>query len=174
MKKKVSNHKELAEELSKKVQQADEELNGIFEEWRATNDDSQWERYHDLKEARDQWESEARFHEIMMQDKKYATKWLWSDAIAYEVIEEKTDKMIIVRKLEATIKPEAQKALNESFVAGGFFGHFDNGEQEWTFKSNEENPLVTIRKHKDGRWYDSGKMRFTIESKPRHFYDFNF
>ena len=46
-----------------------------------------------------------KFHEIMAQDKKYATLHLYSDSHAYEIIEEKSDTTIIVRQMKATIKP---------------------------------------------------------------------
>ena len=119
-------------------------------------------------------EAQIKFHTIMLQEKKYATMWLWSDAHAYEIIEEKSDKMMLVRQLKATIKPEAQKALRESFIPGGFCGHTDNDLQEWDFESDERNPIETIRKHKDGKWYGAGKSRFTIEAEPYERFDYNF
>lgn len=119
-------------------------------------------------------ESQMKFHEIMLQEKKYATEHLWSDAHAYEIIEEKSEKVIIVRRMKATIKKEALKALQDSFVPGGFAGHFDNNLQEWDFESIEDAGLETIRKHKDGMWYGRGGTHFTIEAQPREIYDFNF
>jgi hypothetical protein len=119
-------------------------------------------------------EAQMKFHEIMLQDKKYATEWLWTDAHAYEIIEEKSEKVIIVRRMKATIKKEAQKALHDSFVPGGFCGHFDNDLQEWDYESDESYGLETIRKHKDGKWYGYGGRRFTIEAQPREVYDYNF
>ena len=119
-------------------------------------------------------EAQMKFHEIMLQDKKYATEHLWTDAHAYEIIEEKTDKMILVRRMKATIKPEAQKALHDSFVPGGFCGHFDNNLQEWDFESIEDAGLETIRKHKDGKWYGRSGTHFTIEAQPREIFDYNF
>jgi hypothetical protein len=110
----------------------------------------------------------------MAQDKKYATLHLYSDAHAYEIIEEKSDTTIIVRQMKATIKPEAMAALRKSFVAGGFMGHTDNSLQEWDYEIDETQPLETIRKHKDGKWYGYGGSRFTIEAQPREFHDYNF
>ena len=119
-------------------------------------------------------EAQIKFHTIMLQDKKYATEWLHTDAHAYEIIEEKSDKMMIVRRMKATIKPEALKALRASFVPGGFCGHVDNDLQEWDYESDETAGLETIRKHKDGKWYGYGGIRFTIEAQPRERYDYNF
>ena len=118
-------------------------------------------------------EKELKFHEIMMQEKKYATEWLWSDAHAYEIIEEKSEKAMIVRRMKATIKPQAQKKLHDSFIPGGFCGHFDNDLQEWDFESDNSNPIVTIRKHKDGLWYGNG-LQFSIMAEPYERYDYNF
>ena len=81
---------------------------------------------------------------------------------------------IIVRQMKATIKPEAMVALRKSFVAGGFMGHTDNSLQEWDYETDETQPLETIRKHKDGKWYGYGGSRFTIEAQPREFHDYNF
>lgn len=109
-----------------------------------------------------------------MNTKRYATEWLYSDAHAYEIIEEKSDKVLLVRRLKATIKPKAQKELQDSFIPGGFLGHTNNDLQEWEFESDEQNPIVTIRKHRDGKWYRAGFVRFTITDKPYERYDFNF
>lgn len=119
-------------------------------------------------------EAKIKFHTIMLQDKKYATLWLHSDAHAYEIIEEKSDTTIIVRQMKATIKPEAMVALRKSFVAGGFMGHTDNSLQEWDYETDETQPLETIRKHKDGKWYGCGGSHFTIEAQPHEHYDYNF
>ena len=127
-----------------------------------------------LREQISELEAQMKFHEIMLQEKKYATMWLWIDAHAYEIIEEKSATVILVRQLKATIKKDAQKALHDSFVPGGFCGHFDNDLQEWDFTTDESNPIETIRKHKNGRWYGLGKTRFTIEAEPYERYDYNF
>lgn len=133
-----------------------------------------WNEYHSTDKEKERIEREIKFHEIMLQEKKYATEWLWSDAHAYEIIEEKNEKVIIVRRMKATIKKEAQKALHDSFVSGGFCGHFDNSLQEWDYESDESFGLETIRKHKDGRWYGCGGRHFTIEAQPREVFDYNF
>ena len=134
-----------------------------------------YEAYSDVKKEIEELERELKFHKIMLQEKKYATMWLWSDAHAYEIIEEKSEKVMTVRRLKATIKPEAQKELNESFTPGGFFGHFNNDAQEWDFEVDEKNPIETIRKHKDGYWYTSGSScGFTIMAEPYERYDYNF
>ena len=128
----------------------------------------------EARERLERCESELAFHRIMAQEKKYATELLYTDAHAYEIIEEKSDRIILVRRLKATIKPKAKKALRKSFVPGGFCGHFDNDVQEWDFESDESNPIETIRRHKDGMWYAAEKRKFVIRSAPYEFYDYNF
>lgn len=172
------NHSEILNSLKAEYITLTREREQARKVWMANTDRSKkmelYDRYHANDEAIEKLEREIKFHTVMLQDKKYATMWLWSDAHAYEIIEEKSDKVILVRQMKATIKPEAQKELHDSFVPGGFCGHFDNDLQEWDFATNESNPIETIRKHKDGRWYGAGKTRFTIEAEPYERFDYNF
>ena len=108
-------------------------------------------------------------------EKKFASQYLWTDVHAYQVVEEKTPNLIIVRELDAKLTPEAEEALNASFTPGGFVGHFDNSKQDWVYSENAENPLITIRRHKDGKFYQAGdSCPFVIKSQPYKFYDYNF
>jgi hypothetical protein len=66
------------------------------------------------------------------------------------------------------------KAIMDSFIPGGFIGNVDNSLQDWTFEVDETNPIIEIRKHKDGHWYAKGKRYFSIEYQPYEHYDFNF
>lgn len=169
------NHNEIAKAI--KAELKTREAKGLqdFKNWKA-NGGEDYRTYHcDMENlhAIERLKAELEFHEIMMQEKKYATEWLWSDAHVYEIIEEKSEKAITVRRMKATIKPEAQKALHDSFEIEGFCGHFDNNLQEWNFESDESNPIITIRKHKDGLWYANGS-RFSIMKEPYKRYDYNF
>lgn len=107
---------------------------------------------------------------------KYASQYLWSDVHAYQVIEEKTPNLIVVRELDTELTPEAKEALDASFIPGGFVGHFDNSKQDWIYRENQNNPLITIRRHKDGKFYQAGDRScpFVIKSHPYKFYDYNF
>lgn len=177
-----TNHSEMAIILRQKLEDMVPKLNELRSDWirscKTKGDvigkESGYDEYMAVKDEYESMERELNFHEIMMQEHKFATHWLWSDAHAYEIIEEKTDKMITVRRLKATLKPEAEEKLQDSFVPGGFFGHFNNGCQEWEFESDESQPIETIRKHKNGRWYGVNKAHFTIEAEPYEFYDYNF
>lgn len=179
MKTKKINHSEILNSLKAEYITMTREREAARKAWLASRDDKTeshklYEVYHSNDETIENLEREIKFHTVMLQEKKYATLWLFSDAHAYEIIEEKSDKVILVRQLKATIKPEAQKALHDSFVPGGFCGHFNNDAQEWDFATDESNPIETIRKHKNGRWYGLGKARFTIEAEPYERFDYNF
>lgn len=180
MKTKV-NHSEILESLKNELEMLTAKKHETLEAWRnsgsledGTRDRQLFYKAVENDDRIKELKREINFHTIMMQEKKYATEHLWSDAHAYEIIEEKTATKMLVRQLKATIKPEARKALHESFIPGGFCGHFDNDLQEWDFEVNENNPIIEIRKHKNGRWYASGKRHFTIEAQPREYYDYNF
>lgn len=114
--------------------------------------------------------------ELLPNDKKWFTQFLWSDAHCYEIVEQRTPDLYCVRQMDATITPEADKALKESFIPGGFCGHFDNSLQEWTFKSNEKNPVIAIRRHKNGKFYASNTRTcpFVMLNHQYEHYDYNF
>lgn len=111
-----------------------------------------------------------------MAEKWYMTEYLHSDAHAYEVVEVYSRGKMDVRQLKATEKPEAREARMASFIPGGFVGTFDNSLQEWDFESDESNPIITVRLHKDGCYYRAGTRTcpFRMEDGPYEHYDFNF
>lgn len=180
MKQKKTNHSEALESLKAQydiLMKVREEKRESWLEARRLHEDwasESWKEYHATDDEKERLEREMKFHQIMLQDKKYATYWLWSDAHAYEIIEELSNTKMTVRRMKVTLKPEAKKELHESFEPGGFCGHFDNSLQEWDYESVEDNPIETIRKHKNGKWYATGKRHFTIEAEPYERYDFNF
>ena len=112
--------------------------------------------------------------ELELLDKKYANKYGYSDIEPYEVVEERTPNMYLIRWMKSVQTEKSKKELKDSFVAGGFFGHFDNDLQEWNITSCEDNQPFAIRRHKDGNWYDTYHRKYCISSKPVKFYDFNF
>ena len=113
---------------------------------------------------------------ILVAEKKYANQYLYSDVNPWEVIEEKSPVRIVVRAMRCQIKPEARKALQESFVPGGFLGHFDNAVQEWDISPDKDGMTIELRKHKDGRWYEAGSRScpFILSTEPFKRYDYNF
>lgn len=172
------NHSEMISSQKAELENLVNERNEARKIWLANTDRTRkmelYYNYHKNDAAIEKLERDIKFHTVMLQDKKYATEWLYSDAHAYEIIEQKSATIILVRKLKATIKPEAQKKLQESFVPGGFCGHFDNDLQDWNFETCESNPIETIRKHKNGSWYGCGNRLFTIEAQPYERFDYNF
>lgn len=105
---------------------------------------------------------------------KYANRILFSDVDPYEVVKYISENKAVIRGMEATEKKEAKKERMDSFVPGGFIGHYENDLQEWDIISDETRPEMTVRKHKDGYWYTSGGTRFLFADEPRKHYDFNF
>lgn len=106
--------------------------------------------------------------------KTYANRMGWSDIEPFEVIEQKTECLLVIREMEYKETEESIKKRNQSFVPGGFFGHFDNDLQDWEIKPKEGGYTIKIRKHKDGCFYDTCGHRYTLSDKPIRFYDFNF
>lgn len=112
--------------------------------------------------------------EIELLDKKYANKILFSDVEPFEVIEEKTPNLYVVRSMKAVQTDSSKENLSNSFVRGGFVGTYDNDLQEWDITPDENGEILNIRKHKNGKFYDSNRVEYVISNKPCKFYDFNF
>lgn len=104
---------------------------------------------------------------------KYANYIQYSDIDPYEIIEWKTKNTIVVRSMKATETEEGAERLRESFEPGGFCGHFDNDVQEWDISSDPDGYVITLRRHKDGCFYNNGR-KFALNEKPIKFYDYNF
>lgn len=163
------NHTEIASNLNDELELLEKEL-----EERASANAFDDEYYQIRKKAED-LAFNVRYHRIMSNEKKYASEHLRSDVHAYEIIGEKSATTLLVRRLKATRTQESKEQMAEPFVPGGFIWHFDNSLQEWTFETDESNPIIAIRRHKDGLFYaPNSSCCFTIHEKPCEFYDFNF
>lgn len=114
--------------------------------------------------------------EPYLQDQFYMSQFVGSDVNAFEVVEICTPNKFKVRELKATLTEQAKEDLKHSFVPGGFFGHTDNSQQEWVFESDEENPIIEIRRHKNGNYYQACERTcpFVAVKEPYKFYDYNF
>lgn len=127
---------------------------------RARGDNEGGDRlYEDLKrETANAKDLEVRreYLGLVLLDKKYANEHMYSDIQPWEVIEERSETTIVVRRMKSTLKESAKKELHESFVPGGFLGHVDNDKQEWDIEPDEGGIVLTLRKHKDGAWYQAG------------------
>ena len=169
--------------IENELKYAEQRRTALGKSWREAQEARDWDRaerlYQSWKQEREDCEAmEHRRAEIkvLLLEKKYANQHLYTDTNPYEVVEELSDKRIMVRAMKCTIKPEAKAALQASFVPGGFFGHTDNDLQEWDYESDASAPLIELRKHKDGRWYETGSRHcpFTLSDHPVKYYDYNF
>lgn len=132
------------------------------------------EVFGDLHDRKRNLENEIKKIDVDLIDKKYANRYGWSDIEPYEVVEERTPNMYKIRWMKSVQTEESKKRLSESFVAGGFCGHYDNDLQEWNYTPCEDSECFTIRRHKDGNWYDVYRRKYVISDRPIKFYDFNF
>jgi len=101
----------------------------------------------------------------------HASQYGYSDVHAYEILKVISDKTLEVRELSATHNIKHLKTY-----VGGFSGHVENQHnQKVTYETNENAPVIRIRrnKHDENKWSSQGQ-RFTLETKPYAFYDFNF
>lgn len=127
------------------------------------------------KKDLEQLKSKQRYHFLMALEKKYMNEYLWSDVNPYEVIEERTEKCFVIRAMKATLTEKAKTDLQESFVPGGFCGHFDNSLQAWTYESDPDGVTLVVRKWKDGCWHQPGSpIKFRLSDAPLKVYDYNF
>lgn len=102
---------------------------------------------------------------------QYANQYGYSDIEPYEVVNTVSDRTLEIRAMQA----ERDDSVVLRFVPGGFAGHCENQDaQRWRISSDRNAPVIRIRKHKDGRWYDRGGCRYRIEELPKKFYDYNF
>lgn len=127
-----------------------------------------------MREKRDECMSKINNIEKEVADVLYLNEILHSDVNPYEVVEMITPNKWVVRELDATLKPEARKNIQESFCPGGFVGHVDNDYQEWDIRVNEKNPLITVYRGKKNKYFKIGSMPMTMTLSPIKIYDFNF
>lgn len=99
-----------------------------------------------------------------------ATQYFYTDTEPWEVVRVISDKTIEVRKMDAVLNPDWKAET----IIGGFSGHtINNKSQEWTITSNDENPKIKVRKHKNGQWVGIAKTKFYFGYASK-FYDYNF
>lgn len=101
----------------------------------------------------------------------YANLTLHTDAFPFEVIRTVSAKTLDIRamayELDPTWKPE--------ITPGGFAGHCSNQHsQRWIITSDVTKPTTRIRRHGNGRWFDSHGNRYVLADAPRRYHDYNF
>ena len=101
----------------------------------------------------------------------YANESGYSDVNPYEIVKVVSDQTVEIRRMDT----EVDDSVKLKWVSGGFAGHCVNQrDQKWFYKSNPDNPVIRIRRRKDGNFYRGYNIRFSLDFKPYHFYDYNF
>lgn len=101
----------------------------------------------------------------------YANEYGYTDVHPYEIIRHVSDKMIEVRRMNATLSPD----WKPNFEVGGFVGHVtNNSEQKWIYESDPLAPVVRIRLTKKGWKRSKSSSTFRLSTTPRKFRDYNF
>lgn len=163
--------------LEKMVADAKERYETARRVWREDNY-SDW-GYEMYKMAeRELWEMERdlKRSKLLVQDQLYCNQHFYTDIEAWEVIGYVSEKCLIIREMKAELRPDAEQRLRDSFVSGGFCGHFDNDLQEWQIVPDPEGQVIRVRLHKDGNYHAAGDKgtRFILSDEPRKYYDYNF
>lgn len=103
-------------------------------------------------------------------EKNFANLLGYSDVQPFEVVRRVSEKIVEVRPMKA----ERDPTWKPEFVKGGFAAHCTNqSEQRWIITPDEDAYTIRLHKRKDGYFYHKG-TRFSLEEKPRRFYDYNF
>lgn len=101
----------------------------------------------------------------------FAARLGYSDIEPFEVVRRVSDKTIEIRMMDAA----RDESVKMDFVVGGFSAHCTNNDkQRWTITSNPANPIIRIRKQKNGDWKSATGSRFALVAEPVKFYDYNF
>jgi len=101
----------------------------------------------------------------------HATEHMYSDKRAWEIVRVVSRKTIEIRRVDSDHHIGDCKQ-----VSGGFFGHVvDQHNQKVTYTSNPDNEVIRIRRCKgsNSQWTHKG-VRFTLQTEPYAFHDFNF
>ena len=103
--------------------------------------------------------------------KEYANQRGYTDIHPFEVIETRTPRKKLIRKMSA----ELDAAWKPEFIPGGFAGHCTNqNQQKWIYSSIEGSDIFAIRLNKRGEWKDTNGNKYDIYDFPVRFYDYNF
>lgn len=170
------------EELTKELKKVENKIRRLYKDAPAFGEEEHHtffcNKIYPLTKEEDSLKDKIADLSIETLEKKYVSEYLWSDVHAYEVLEEINENKYLIRRLKATVTDKAKKALNESFVPGGFCGHFDNSLQEWTFESDEKATPFFLKRNKKGRWHPEGVRPSTVHwhvlARPYEHYDYNY
>ncbi len=97
--------------------------------------------------------------EFVVEHPQYCNHHVGSDVYPFEIIEWKTERCIVVREMDIT----------------GFTGCYDG--HATGYKSNPNNPLITLRERSNGGWGEAGSGRhcpYILSDEPYYFRDPSF
>ena len=163
--------------LDEKLGKAEVLVDVARRNWRESDYcDNVWVQYKAAQEALEAARREYEKAALIARDKHYCNRYYYTDIEPYEVVEYVNEKTLIVRSMNAELTSESEQALKDSFVAGGFSGHYDNDLQEWDITPNEQGTILKVRLHKDGYYHAAGDKgtRFRLSARPVKWYDYNF
>lgn len=163
--------------LEKKVEDAKQARRDAWKAYKEAGcTDEGWQAYKEAEKNEAAAVNALDDATIWASDHLYCNEYLYSDVRPYEVMEIVNERTLIIREMKAEIKKEAKEALHESFVPGGFVGHFNNDLQDWDIVPDEKGFVTKVRRHKDGYFYIAGckGSKFALNDKPVKFYDYNF
>lgn len=110
-----------------------------------------------------------------METPKYVNQRLYTDVRPFEVLQQISATKILVRSMKVELEEESKKNLSDSFIPGGFVGHFDNSLQKWIITPNPAATPFVVRRRKDGLYYQAGGcLPFKPSDRPVYIYDYNF
>lgn len=101
---------------------------------------------------------------------KYANEIMYSDVEPWEIIEVVSERKIIIRDMQC------EQTETIPCQVGGFAGHFENYAQKWEIVSNPNGRTRTITRRKNGQWKLMGNnyIKYSLDTSPCKFYDYNF
>lgn len=110
-------------------------------------------------------------NETTVEEATHANRLGYSDIEPFEIVEKRTPRKLMVRCMDAELDPEWKMDV----TVGGFAGHVNNNRtQKYSYSSNEEYELRAIRLNKRGEWHDKYGHRYSLNTVPHKFYDYNF
>lgn len=110
-----------------------------------------------------------------METPKYLNRRLYTDIKPFEVLSQISATKLLIRDMKYEMEAEAEKKLRDSFIPGGFTGHFDNSLQKWNITPDEDATPFVVRKRRDGLYYMAGDcFPFIPAEEPVYYYDYNF
>ncbi len=102
--------------------------------------------------------------------KAYCNRLGYTDVYPFEVVRTVSNITVEIRRMNTTLV-KAPK----NFHPGGFCGHYsDNHDQEYTYESNLDAPVIRVRWSEAKKQWQHAGSRFSMDDTPYKFHDYNF